>query len=306
VKNLAKLALFFSLSFAIIFLAATGIRFLSLRVEWAQNLPPKPETALTIVIAAAHWALSLAMYSSILLGLSYAARRRYFAPMAVLCVMTLSLFFNFIVSSALYNWKSVPPAEITARQMGGDGLILSNSLNRNETSVILLKGTADPLGPRVTAIPDRPLVFHESMANAAAVNLPPIPFGDDTPWFYKSLIIDLRLSEEHIQQRFNEGLVHYFIYAGALIFLLSSLGFAIKFSVWPLANLFLGVLAFRGILAIETFFNSPEMQDIFDSFFRNMMPSSFAVPLIFFAFGLLINLYEVLVYVAKRRDDHEF
>jgi len=244
------------------------------------------------------------MYSAILLGLSYAARRRYFAPMTVLCVMSLSLFFNFIVSFALYNWESVPAAQIPARQMGGEGLILSNSLNRNETAVVLLKGMADPLGPRVTAIPGRPLLYQESTTNTS-IDMPPIPFGDDSPWFYKSLVIDIRLSQEQLHKRFAEGLIPYFIYAGALIFLLSSLGFAIKFSVWPLANLFLGVLAFRGILAVETFFNTPEMQELFSSFFKNIIPTSLAVPLIFFGFAFLINLYEFLVFIAKKRDDHE-
>lgn len=282
-----------------------GIRYLSLHVEWMRNLPPKPETYLTILITAAHWALSLAMYSSILLALSYAARRKYFAPMTVICVIVLSLLFNFGISFALYNWELVPPAQSAGRQMGGDGLILSNSMNKNETTVILLKGTAEPLGPRVTAIPDRPMFFQESTANANLI-LPPIPFGDDTPWFLKSLVIDIRLSQEQLHNRFHEGVHSYFIYAGALIFLLSSLGFAIKFSVWPMANLFLGILAFRGILAVETFSNTPEMQEILSSFFQNIIPVSLAIPLIFFCFGVLVNIYAVLVYFSKRRDKDEY
>jgi hypothetical protein len=83
------------------------------------------------------------------------------------------------------------------------------------------------------------------------------------------------------------------------------LGFAIKFSAWPLANLFIGALAFRGILAVETFFNSPEMQEILDSFFKNLLPTTMAVPLIFFGFGLLAHTYSILIFIAKRRDDNE-
>jgi hypothetical protein len=302
VKNLAKLSLFFSLSFAIIFLVATGLRFLSLRVEWAGNLPQKPEAFLTILITAAHWALSLAMYASILLGLSYAARRSYSPPMTVLCVMIISLLFNFGISFALYHWEFVPSAQSSIKRLGEDGLILSNSLNRNETAVILLKGMDEPLGPRVTAIPDRPLFFQESTVNAD-ISLPPIPFGDDRPFFLKSLFIDIRLSDEQLQKRFGEGYISYFTYAVPLIFLLSSLGFAIKFSMWPLANLFLGILAFRGILAVETFFNLPEMYELFDAFLKNMMPASMAVPLVFLCFGMLVNVYSILVYAARKRDD---
>jgi len=305
VKNLAKLALFFSLSFVIVFFAGVGVRYLTLKVEWARVLPQKPETLLTMIISAGHWALSLSMYTSILLSMSYAARKRYFAPMVVICVVSLSLLFDFGVSSALYRWESVPPAVSNVKPMGEKGLILSNNLNRNETAVILLNGTAEPLGPRVTAIPDRPLVFLESTANTN-VNLPPIPFEGDSPLFVKNFSIDLRLSDEQIQRRYSEGILNYFLYAGSLIFLLCSLGLSInKFSVWPLANLFLGVLAFRGVLAVETFFNSPEMQELSDSFFKNIIPAFMVVPLVFFAVGALVSTYSILFYVVKRRNNED-
>ena len=298
------MSILFTLTFLIIFLVATGIKFLGLRVEWAQNLPPKPETSLTLLIAAAHWALSLTMHFTILLSLSYGARRQYFAPMVVISVTILSLIFHFGISSALYQWKNVPPAVTAVKQAGENGLILSNNLNRNETAVILLKGPADPLGPRVTAIPNRPLQFFESTSNVN-IDLPPIPFGDDTPWFLKSVSIDIRLSGAQLYNRFVEGYHSYFIYAVALIFLLSSLGFAIKFSVWPLADLFLGALAFRGILAVETFLNTPEMQEIIGSYLDNKIPVSMAVPAVFFSFGLLVNIYAILVYVIKRRKSDD-
>jgi len=300
------LAILFTISFVIIFLIATGIKFLGLRVQWAQNLPPKPETSLTLLIAAAHWALSLTTYTTILMSLSYGARRQYFAPMVVISVTVLSLVFHYGISTALYQWKNVPSAVSGVKQAGESGLILSNNLERNETAVILLKGPSEPLGPRVTAIPDHPLQFIESTPNVN-LDLPPIPFGDDTPWFLKSVSIDLKLSEAQIHRRFIEGQHTYFLYAGALIFLLSSLGFAIKFSVWPLADLFLGALAFRGILAIETFLNTPEMQEIISSFLGNQIPVSMAVPAVFLAFGLLINVYAILVYIIRRRrkeDDY--
>ncbi|MDR0302250.1 MAG: hypothetical protein LBI04_08080 [Treponema sp.] len=302
---MAKLLVFFSVSFVIIFLAAAGIRFLALRVDWAQNLPPKPETSLTLLIAAAHWASSLAMHFAILLALSYGARRQYFAPMVVISVTLLSLIFNFGISSALYQWEHVPPAVTAGKQVGENGLILSSKLNRNETAVILLNGPAQPLGPRVVAIPDQPLQFFESTSNVN-IDLPPIPFGDDTPWFLRSVYIDFKISEAQIHKRFIESYPSYFIYAGALIFLLSSLGFAIKFSVWPLANLFLGALAFRGILAIETFLNTPEIQEIMDSFLKGTMPGTMAVPVIFFTFALLVNLFAILVYIIKRQNKDEY
>jgi len=75
--------------------------------------------------------------------------------------------------------------------------------------------------------------------------------------------------------------------------------------VWPLADLFLGALAFRGILAVETFLNTPEMQEIIGSYLDNKIPVSMAVPAVFFSFGLLVNIYAVLVYVIKRRKSDD-
>jgi hypothetical protein len=167
-----------------------------------------------------------------------------------------------------------------------------------------MNGTTEPLGPRVTAIPGQPLTFHRSAG--ASFDLPPIPFNDDTPWFLKSLAIDIRLNAEVFRKKLSEGFFSYFIYAGSLIFLLCSLGYAVKFSVWPLANLFLTTLAFRGILAFNTFFNTPEMMEITSSFLGNKLPVTLALPLMFLGFGMLINVYSFLVFAAKRRYDDEY
>jgi hypothetical protein len=303
VRNFAKLTLLFSINFLIIFLVAAGLRFLALRVDWAKSLPPKPETALALVIAAAYWALPLTLFSSILFSLCYAGRRKYSYIMTVLSVMCLSLLFCLGISAALDNWKSVPPAQGKGVQLGSKGLILSNSLNRNETAVVLLNGAADPLGPRVTAIPGQPLLFNESAGGK--YDLPPVPFGNDTPWFLRSLSIDIRLNAEMFQKRFDEGLNSWLVFAFSLVFLLCAFGYVIKMSVWPLANLFIGILAFRGILLLGTFLSSPEMLDILDSFLKGYVPVSLAIPCVFLALGLLLHLYSGLVLLVKRRNDND-
>lgn len=277
---------------------------MSLRVEWARYLPSRPETSLTMLIAAAHWALSLSLFSSALLSLSYSVRKNYSSLMTIISVMVLSLLFCFGLSFVLKNWGSVPPSRSESVQLGGKGVILSNSRGRGETAVILMNGTAQPLGPRVTAIPGQPLIFHESAT--ASFDLPPVPFTDDTPWFLKSLAIDIRLNAENIQNKFNEGYLAFFFYAGSLIFLLCALGNAIKFSAWPLANLFLGVLAFRGVLAFEAFINTPEMMEIIDSFIRKIIPLEASVPVIFLVAGSLLHIYSFLVFIIKRRDENDY
>jgi len=303
VRNFAKLTLLFSVNFLIIFLVATGLRFIALQVDWAKNLPPKPETALTLVISAAYWALSLALFSSILFSLCYAGRKKYSHILTIISVMSLSLLFSFGISMALESCKSVPPAQSKSIILGNKGLILSNSLNRNETAVVLLNGADDPFGPRVTAIPGQPLLFNE--AAAGKVDLPPVPFGNDTPWFLKSLSIDIRLNAEMLQKKYDEGLISWLIFVFSLIFLLCSFGYVIKMSVWPLANLFIGILAFRGVLLLRTFLSLPEMQDIVDSFLKGIIPVSLAVPCVFLALGALLHLYSGLVVLVKGRNKND-
>jgi hypothetical protein len=307
VKNLAKLVLFFSLSFAVLFVTAGGLRYLALRVDWLRTLPRQPETMLTGLITAGHWALSLALYGSLLLSLAYAARGHFFAPITAVCLAALSLAVCFGISLALKHWELVPSAQDEVKVLGEPGLILTNAIRHTEAAIVLLEGPADPRLPRVTAIPGQPLLFQPEPAGPdnTAPSLPPIPFRNDSPWFLKSLAIDLRLSAGQLEQRLNQGLYPFLIYAGALILFLCSLGCIFKLSAWPLANLFMGCLAFRGILALEIFFNAPEIQDMFESFLENRLPPSFAVPLIFCALGILVYLYSMLVYLAKRRRDDE-
>ena len=297
----------FSLSFALLFVVSTGMRFLAIRLDWIQSLSQQPESALTMLLAAAHWSLSLALYGGILLGMSFTVRDKVFAPAAILCIVVLGLGFTSGISFALDSWENVPPARSSARLLGGPGLILASSQRPSSMVIVLLDGPAEPGGARVLAIPGQPLQYQSEFAarDQSIINLPPVPFGGESPWFLRSLAIDLQLSAENLWRLFNEGFVPFLTYAGALVLLLCSLSFIFKFSAWPLASLFLGCLTFRGILALETFFNSPEMQNSFDSFLQDRLPISLVVPAIFCGVGLLAYLYSFLVFLAKRQGEYE-
>jgi len=288
----------------VMFVVAACFRFLHLRVEWARSLPPKPETAMTLMIAAAHWALSLALFSSILVTLNYCVRRKFSPLISIVCVMTLSFFISFGISAALERWKAVPPAHSAGVQLGGNGLILTDAMNKNETAVVLLRGTAEPLGPRVAAVPNQPLSYQHS-ANENSY-FPQIQFGGSVPWFIDEMAVDINLNANLFRQKFTEGFYSYAIYAGTLIFLLCSVGYAIKFSAWPLANLFLATIVFRAILAFTASFNLPHMQEIISSFAGNVFPAALGLPLMFLAFGMLVNIYSLLSYASKRRKEDDF
>jgi hypothetical protein len=315
VKNLARLALFFSLFFAAIFLFSTGLRFLQLRTEEFRALPFQPRMLLPDGLGAARWALPLAVYFSLLCGLSYAARlnagllgarrRSLSVPLAMLCLFILSAALSGGISLLLERLGTMVPAPAVSKALGGPGLILT----QGDTSMVLLREPEESRGPRIVAFPGQPLLYQQRPLgpNNTALSMPPVPFRNESPWFLRSLAIDFSLTGRQFETRLGEGFLPFFVYAGALIFLLVSLGFIQKLSNWPLANLFLGALCFRGILALETFLNSPEIQALFDEFLGNRfpLPLSWIVPLIFVFFGILINLYTFLVYLAKRRNNEE-
>jgi hypothetical protein len=313
VKNIARLVLFFSLTFAALFIFSAAPRYLHLWMGGVRLLPARPQMALPEFIAAARWALSLTVYFSLLFGLSYAARlntgpfgagkRRLSAPSAMLCLFILALAFSTGITLGLDRLGAMVPAPGLSRPLGGPGLLLT----QGDTTIALLRGPAESQGSRVVAMPGRSLVYQEQPLgpNNTVLSLPPVPFRDEAPWFLRSLAIDFSLTGRRFVARLEEGLVSFLISAGALIFLLVSLGFILKVSNWPLANLSLGCLAFRGILAAETFLNSPEIQDLFAEFLENRLPLSYTVPLIFSVFGVMINLYTFLVFLARRRTDEE-
>jgi hypothetical protein len=304
VRKLIKLVIFFTLSFAILFLITTGLRFLALRVDWIRTLSHEKESGLIELISAARWALSLVLYGGVIVGLSYAVRKEVFSPLAILCVIALSVGFTYGIGQIIDNWEGTPSARIPAKPLGQPGVILANTTRSTGTVIVLLQGPTEPDGSRVVATPGKPMAYQAEFAgrNLPPASLPPAQFTDNTPWFLKSLSIDLRLNTGILKRYYHDGDLSFLMYAGSLIFFLCSLIFIFKLSAWPLANLCLGCLAFRGVLALEVFFNSPEIQATFDSFLQNRLPLPLVVPLIFCAVGLLAYLYSFLVFIARRQS----
>jgi len=300
VKNIAKITLFFCITFIIIFLTAMFFKFLSLRVDWAKVLPQRPETAQTLMITAAHWALSLSIFTAILTAMNYIVRRKFNPLISIVCVLSLSFLFSFGISIVLDYWKNVPASQSDSMHLGGKGLILYDDMNKENDAFILLNGASDPFGPRVTVIQGQPMAHQYSSSGVS--RLPPIPFGDDNPLFLKKLSADIKFNSEIFKQKFNDGIIQYLFYVGSLIFMLCSIGYLFKFSAWPLANLFIVTLVFRGILSFIVFFNSQEMQTIIGAFLNSRLASSFALPLFFLCVGLVLNAYSLLTFAAKRRS----
>jgi hypothetical protein len=184
----------------------------------------------------------------------------------------------------------------TPRTLGAPGLILS----RGNIDMVLLDEPANAGGPRVVAIPGQPLLY-QSVPLGSGSPLPPALFKAPKPYFLQSILLDFSLSGTRYEKLHEQGFFYFAAYLGALTLLLCSLGFVLKISAWPLANLFLGALVFRGILLLETFINSEEVLEILNEYIENIVPRPLISALILGLAAALIILYSLLAGLAKKR-----
>jgi hypothetical protein len=306
VSKLVRLAVHFILCFIILFLVSAGIRFLAISLEWTRLLTLQPEALQSELAAAGQWALPFALYCSIILGLCFTSRERVFTLPAILCIALLAVGLAYGASLGLENLGSIAIEKKTTTPIGGPGLIFANPMRPTGTAVVLLDGPSRPGGARIVVSPDRPMLYYETFPGKDAFpSIPLAPIGEESLWVFKSIAIDLKLSAENMQHLYNEGLLPFLVYTGALVVLLISFLFIMNLSAWPMANFILCCLAFRGVLSLEILLNSPDTQNFFNSFLQNYLPLSVVVPMIFCIAGLLIYLYSFLAYLARRKSGNE-
>jgi hypothetical protein len=292
VKNIARLLLSFSLCFTALFLSAVLVRYLHIRIEALRFLTPVTGQALPELLSAVQWALPVTIYTSLLLGLSYSIRQHIPFILAMIILVILTGAFSAGICLGTGGLANVSFLPKNPKLLGRPGLLLTQGDNR----YILLGEPADLEGPRVVSLPAQPLIYQESPAGPdnTVIPLPPAPFRTAIDWILQSLTIDFSLAGRELARRFKSGLESFLIYGLSLIFLLVSLRFILNLSNWPLANLFLGALAFRGILSLETFLNGEQAQAFLISFLADRIPTPYITPLIFCALAALVCLYSSL------------
>jgi hypothetical protein len=116
-----------------------------------------------------------------------------------------------------------------------------------------------------------------------------------------SLGLDFGIVSEQLFARLQSGLFFFCIYLFSITLLLSSFRFVFELSAWPLANLFFGILVFRGILSFEVFLDSGETQNLIGFFSGRLIPSGFISPAIYAGMALLVIMYTLLVSAARGR-----
>jgi hypothetical protein len=300
-KNVARLVLFFTSSFAAVLVLTALVRFLQIRIDTIRFLPPQDGQIGQGLFSAIQWALPASLYISLLFSLSYTVRRRVFAPAAMICLFILGTAFSLGVTVGAEGVSRLAKYLAPAKVLGNPGLILTQADN----AMVLVQDPAEAWGGRVVSIPGRSLLYQEVPRGPdnAPIVLPPIPFRTASEaWVLQSFSIDFSLASRELLSRFSQGLLPFLIYTGALVFFLVSLRFIMGLSKWPLANLFLGALVFRGILIMEIFLNSLEVQDVLNTFVGETVPISYFTPLIFVFLGFLVCLYTFLSYLAHKKD----
>jgi hypothetical protein len=226
--------------------------------------------------------------------------------------MMLGMGCSVMVSLGITLIKNIPGESSSGKilSLGESGLIVSQS----EVTRILLHHPND-IGPQVIAIPDDPLIYQEIPTSIShkeqevphVFGLPSTPLRNDAFYFLSSLLWDFDFAAVQFDTRFKEGFMLFIMYIFSLIFLLSSLRFIMDISSWPLANLFLGLLAFRGVLALERFLNSPETLHFLTSSLGDQFPIIIISPLVFCILGISIILYTFFIHLRRdRRTDENY
>jgi hypothetical protein len=298
-KNFAKFLIFFGVCFPLLFLIGVGITLLHLWIDAVSIVPVKSVIYMKEIIESGRWVPPFTLYLSVMFSINYGNKHRISRPLIFVSLIILANIFIFSASKGLNNLYNMTEASmrINRKTLGQPGMILSQF----DTVITLLDEPSNRTGSRVVAIDDSPLIYQEEPigVDGELIELPPVPFYTHSRWFSRIIITELSISGQNIAARFEEGLVPYFAWIGAFTLLLVSLGFVTGVSSWPLANIFLGFLVFRGLLAFEVFINSDEVNGFFRDFLRGALPDMLIMPAIFTAIAALILIYALLLFLAR-------
>lgn len=294
IQPVLRVILVFSVWLIIIYFGALIVTFVSIQVDALRM--GRSEVTIREFIAAIPGILPGTLYLAILLGLNYTARKGLGSLPFMLCIGVLSCLYTLIVSLGMSWLGNIPPPSEKPIRLGEPGLILSAA----DSAMVLLDDPADIQSPRVISLPNGPLVYeasqHTVATQAEVIELFPAPFKHK-----QGIIDDFSRSAEQFSTRLNRGFSSFIIYVFGLIFLLISLRFLMTMSSWPLANLCVGALIFRGVLALEVLLNSPKTLDFLAPVLSDRLPPALVSPLAFYTLGVLSTLFTVLIHLIRGR-----
>ena len=297
------LLIFSALSCIITFVVAALSFFTGIWVDFAASVPARSVLELSGFVPALMWALPFALYLGILLSMNYAFRRKVNGFFAFIIVGIIYSGFIFGTSIFIDNLRSAPfqPLALHAgRTLGSKGLMLHSA----DTVFILLQDPGLRSAARVVSIPDEPFIY-QAEGNTGGDTVPlKVPFRRPNNPIFDDIRIDFALSAGYLAERFRGGFAPFASWAFSLVLLQLSVSLIFNIGIWPLANLFFGALLLRGILALEVFINSADIQYVINDFLRNSIPHWYISPAIFTGLAVLMLIYVVLVNITRGAQTH--
>ncbi|MDR2515867.1 MAG: hypothetical protein LBC88_00630 [Spirochaetaceae bacterium] len=300
-KRLARLVLFFTFSFLLTFIFCAGIRYLLYRIDAARMIPALPFAPASALLGAIQMAIPAALHLSVMLSLSYAARKTVPPPAAIMAVFVLSLGFTLGASLGRERLELslAGGAEEALPTLGKSGL----RLRQGDVSIIVLGDPAEGKSPRIVALPGEPLVYMAAPREIRNTppRLPPVPFEEHPVAVTVSLLADLTLAADHFDSRLRADFYSFLLYLASLCLMLAAFYELFQTTSWPLVNIFIGAAIFRLLLAFETFIDSDAIQNFIFFFLGRFIPHRVISPAIFGLAGLLVILYTALINAGRER-----
>jgi hypothetical protein len=301
VKGIAKLILFYTITFVIALAFMSLLKFIEVWIDAARHIPALPIAVLPEIFRGLSSSISFAFYLSIAAALSYSVRRKIKAPVAIIVLIVISMACTIGMHVGLQktnNYQAETPIQ-SAATLGYPGLML----NQQDITIVLLEDPSLSDGSRVVSIPGQPLIYQEEPSGPGntILPLPSAPFQRELPYFLKSIMLDFSITSRYYQSLLNEGMIPFLVYSAIICLLLCSLRFLFTISRWHLANLFLGAVVFRGILTLEIFLHTDETLTLINDFLGNRLPIQFAGAIILAGIAALVIIYSVLAYFARGR-----
>ena len=308
-KGIARLILVINICFVIVFLLALSVSLFQLRVEILQTKPILFGVSAEELINAIHIAFPFTIYTAILLGLSYTARRNFPNLPSIIIVMIIGICYSFLISIGIKTLSNTLDESHSSKRivLGSAGLIFSNS----DRITVFLEDPSNEQSPQVVATSNQPLeykrttTFQNSSETAKSFKVMSAIINENSILY--TIRRDLDFLVIQFRNRLMENFIPFIVYMISMVFLLSSLRFIMDISVWPLASLFLGILAFRGILSLDVWIESRSSQIFLILFLGDYLPSWLITPLIFYVIGMVFLILTIISAIKRKRrfDERE-
>jgi hypothetical protein len=228
------------------------------------------------------------LYLSVLLGLSYTARKKIRIIPSIVTIFLLAVGCTVL---SVWATAQIPPHPyITGKpvSLARDGLIMT--ADDGQKSALLTAESPLPLAAALK-LDETP---------QASDSAKPLSFRADRILFVQDVASDFLRLAENLDQLQETGFVNIAAYTAGLVVLLVSMRFIMDLSAWALANLFFGFAAFGGILIFELFINSSRTQRILLSLVGGKISAPLISPLVFCTMGLFVIGATGVVYLVKK------